>query len=125
MNISSVNTTTGYMSDKNLSSGSEKKMTDIAGSMINKDSVARIGVKGSMPIAEEQHLKKNIDRVIQAIQGPETTIERSVHEGTNHIVYKVKDKASGEVIREIPEEKLLDVAAKLMELIGIVVDEKI
>ncbi|NGZ76119.1 flagellar protein FlaG [Saccharibacillus alkalitolerans] len=68
-----------------------------------------------------QELKKAID----AIQGPQKTLEISVHEQTNAIMIKVLNRETGDMIREIPSEKILDVVAKMMEFTGILVDKKI
>lgn len=80
------------------------------------------GVKVS--IADE-HLIKTIERAVQSLQGPQTTLEISVHEKTHDIMVKVLNRDTGELIREIPPEKTLDLVAKMMEIAGILVDEKI
>lgn len=49
----------------------------------------------------------------------------SYHEGTNRIAVKILDKSTKEVIREIPPEKSLDAAAKMLELVGVLFDEKV
>lgn len=51
--------------------------------------------------------------------------EFSVHEKTKEILIKVIDVKTDEVIREIPPEKILDMVAKLCELAGVFVDEKV
>ncbi len=76
-----------------------------------------------IPVSEEQ-LIRAIDRAIHAMQGKSTSLEFSVHDQTNQIMVKVLDKDTGEVIREIPPEKSLDFVAKLMEMAGILVDER-
>ncbi|MBO9607980.1 MAG: flagellar protein FlaG [Paenibacillaceae bacterium] len=76
-----------------------------------------------IPISDEQ-LIRAIDRAIKAMQGPTTTFDFSVHEKTKQIVVKVLDKDTGEVIREIPPEKNLDLLAKLWEMAGILVDKR-
>jgi flagellar protein FlaG len=40
----------------------------------------------------------------------------SIHEGTGEIIVKLEDINTGEVIREIPPEKLLDLVAKMQEM---------
>ncbi|WP_145334518.1 flagellar protein FlaG [Paenibacillus xylanexedens] len=75
-------------------------------------------------VADEQ-LIKTIERAVQSLQGPETTLEISVHEKTHDIMVKVMNKDTGELIREIPREQTLDLVAKMMEIAGILVDEKI
>lgn len=73
----------------------------------------------------EQQLIQTIERAVKALQGPETTLDVSVHEKTRDIMVKVLNKDTGEIIREIPREKTLDLVAKMMEIAGIIVDEKI
>ena len=74
-------------------------------------------------IGEEQ-LVKAIEKANKALSGKYTTFEFSIHEETKEIMVKVLDKESGELIREIPNEKVLDMVAKLWELSGILIDEK-
>jgi flagellar protein FlaG len=47
-----------------------------------------------------------------------------VHEDTERIVVEVVNKDSGEVIRQIPPEYILDIMAKIDALLGVFVDEK-
>ena len=77
-----------------------------------------------IPISEEQ-LIRAIDRAIKAMQGVHTQLEFSVHEKTKEIMVKVRNVETGEIIREIPPEKTLDLVAKLWELAGILIDERI
>lgn len=51
-------------------------------------------------------------------------LEYSIHEGTNEIMVKVINSETNEVIREIPPEKILNMIAKLWELVGLMVDER-
>lgn len=78
----------------------------------------------SIPSGDE-HLIKAIDKAVKALQGPTTTLEMSVHEKTHQILVKVLNKETGELIREIPPEKTLDLVAKMMEIAGILIDEKV
>ena len=49
----------------------------------------------------------------------------SVHELTGRTVVKVVNKDTQKVIREVPPEKILDLAAKLEEMIGILFNERV
>lgn len=53
-----------------------------------------------------------------------TIAEFGIHEGTNRITIKIKDKDTDEIIREVPAEKTLDLIQKAWEMAGILVDEK-
>jgi flagellar protein FlaG len=74
-------------------------------------------------IGEEQ-LIVAIERANKAMQGINTSFRFSIHEGTKEIMVKVLDKDSGEIVREIPSEKILDMVAKMWELSGIFIDER-
>lgn len=72
----------------------------------------------------EQQLFKNIEQAVKAMRGRPTELQFDVHEQTHLVAVKVKDKETGEVLREIPPEKSLDFIAKLWEMAGLIVDEK-
>ena len=52
-------------------------------------------------------------------------LQFSVHETTGRTVVKVVDKETDKLIREIPPEEFLNLAAKLDEMIGIIFDKKV
>lgn len=100
---------------------------DIEVDNLNPQSVAQItalsGTNRQQQTIEDtvQQLQKAID----AIQGPPRTLEFSIHEKTNAIMIKVLNKETGDLIREVPPEKILDLAARMMEITGIIVDKKV
>lgn len=73
---------------------------------------------------QEQSLQE-LEKAIQAIQGPQKSLEISMHDKTHAIMIKVLNKETGDVIREVPSEKILDVVAKMMEFSGILVDKRV
>ncbi|WP_151733762.1 flagellar protein FlaG ['Paenibacillus yunnanensis' Narsing Rao et al. 2020] len=78
----------------------------------------------SVTTADEQVVKA-LDRALKALQGPTTTFEVSMHKETKTIMVKVLNKETGELIREVPPEKTLDLVANLMEAAGIIIDERV
>ncbi len=48
-----------------------------------------------------------------------------VHEATNRYLVKVVDVETEEVLREIPPERVLDIVARIEEMVGLVIDERI
>ncbi|GAE87814.1 flagellar protein FlaG [Acetivibrio straminisolvens] len=65
-----------------------------------------------------------IEKANKAINGIHTQLEFSVHEKSKEIMVKVIDSETKEVIREIPPEKILDMVAAMLEMAGIIVDER-
>lgn len=79
--------------------------------------------KRGLPVSDKVVLDA-IERVNRAISGANRRFEFSVHEKTKEIMIKVLDTDTNEVVREIPPEKILDMVAKMMEMAGIIVDER-
>ncbi len=76
-----------------------------------------------VPVGEKE-LIAAIEKANKALVGSETMFKFSIHEGTKEIMVRVINEETGEVIREIPPEKILDMVAKMWELAGIFVDER-
>lgn len=72
----------------------------------------------------EKELIEVIEKANQAITLPNTMFKFTIHEGTKEIMVRVINEETGEVIREIPPEKILDMVAKMWEMAGIFVDER-
>lgn len=79
-----------------------------------------------VPIQEvpKEKIESALRDINSKIRQTHTECQFSYHEETNRIAIKVLDQETGEVIREIPPEKTLDMIAKSLELAGILVDEK-
>lgn len=72
----------------------------------------------------ESTLTKAIEKANKALEPVYRRFEYSIHEKTGEVLVKVIDQGNDQVIREIPNEKFLDLMAKLQELIGLNIDEK-
>ncbi|HOQ37708.1 MAG TPA: flagellar protein FlaG [Acetivibrio sp.] len=79
--------------------------------------------KEALPISEKAFIEA-IEKANKAVRGAETQFEFSIHEKTKEIMVKVIDINTNEVIREIPPEKILDMVATMLEMAGIIVDER-
>lgn len=74
-------------------------------------------------LAEDQIIK-TIEKANKRLVGANKEMRMSVHEATKKINIKIIDKETEEVIVEYPPEKLLDIFAKMVELSGLIVDER-
>lgn len=79
--------------------------------------------KSQLPISEKVMLSA-IEKANKAVSMSGRTFEYKIHEKTKEIMIKVLDSDTGEVIREIPPEKTLDMVANMMEMAGLLVDER-
>ncbi|WP_339278964.1 flagellar protein FlaG [Paenibacillus sp. FSL W8-1187] len=123
MNVSSyssMNSTIAAASQSPARDGLDKSL------VINTTDALRLAeLRGAKPTVSDEQKIKAVDRAIKAMEGPHTKVEFSVHKETNAIMIKVLNKDTNELIREVPPEKTLDVAAKLMEIAGLLVDTRI
>lgn len=71
----------------------------------------------------EETMKKAISDINKQLSNTECVF--GVHEATNRVTIRIVDKSSKEVIKELPPEKTLDMIAKVWELAGLLVDEKL
>lgn len=77
-----------------------------------------------IPMSEEQWIRA-VEKALKQAQGPVTYLDFSVHKPTKEVMVRVINQETGEVIREIPPEKHLDLVANLMKMAGILVDKRI
>ncbi|MFK0524696.1 flagellar protein FlaG [Paenibacillus illinoisensis] len=121
----SASTSSSVSQQGDTSSASEMQRGDLKLSANNGLSLSQLEKQGAFLSIGEEHLIKTIENAVKSLQGPQTTLDISIHEKTHEIMVKVLNKDTGELIREIPPEKTLDLVAKMMELAGILVDEKV
>ena len=79
--------------------------------------------KKEMPISEKV-LIEAIEKANRAISGANRRFEFTIHEKTKEIMIKVIDSDTNDVVREIPPEKILDMVARMWEMLGLIVDER-
>ncbi|SNS48820.1 flagellar protein FlaG [Anaerovirgula multivorans] len=76
-------------------------------------------------IPSEEQVVKAIERANKSFEPFDRRFEISVHEKMNAVMVKVINTMNDEVIREIPPEKILDMVAYMLEVAGILIDEKV
>ncbi len=79
--------------------------------------------KAEPEIKISQDMLNEVEHEIQMMRN--VAIQFSVHEPTGRTIIRVVDKETEDLIREIPAEEFLDLAAKLDEMIGILFDKKV
>lgn len=72
----------------------------------------------------ERVVSDALDKANKVIASNNRRFEYSIHKKTHEIMIKVINTDTNEVVREIPPEKILDLIANLMQLAGLVVDER-
>lgn len=82
-------------------------------------------VEGGEHQVSEKELGKVVNDLNKWVQQTQSThLQFRLHEKLNEYYVEIVDDLTKEVVREVPSKKLLDVAAKMQEMIGLLVDEK-
>ncbi|MBC8317234.1 MAG: flagellar protein FlaG [Desulfobulbaceae bacterium] len=71
-----------------------------------------------------EELTSAVENIQARLDVMRTKLGFSIHEETDDIVIKVTDRESGDVIRQIPSEEVMELRARLDELVGIIFDKK-
>ena len=93
----------------------------------DKTGVLQKGEKAHQPVQEPNtaHLKElaaDVQKNLQIMHNVD--LQFSVHEASGRVMIVVREESTGKVIREIPPREILNLAAKLDEIIGLLVDKK-
>ena len=70
--------------------------------------------------AKVERIAEAMDKYVNSIQ---KDLHITVHNSTGKVIVKVISEENGKVIKEIPSEELLDLAAKLEEMTGALFNE--
>jgi flagellar protein FlaG len=88
-------------------------------------------VKTEEAIVQEKRDKAEITQEMLNVVGENfkmmhgVDLNFSIHEATGRTVVKVINSDTGEMVREIPPEQVLNLAAKIDEMMGILFDQKV
>lgn len=79
--------------------------------------------------AAQRETRDKIERIAQAmdnyVKSTERDLEIQVHQATGNIMVKVISKEDGRIVREIPPEEMLNLAAKMEQMVGFLFDENV
>ena len=71
---------------------------------------------------QDQQVRKAVETLNKKMSNSEAVF--GFHEDTNRVTIKIVDKSTKEVIKELPPEKTLDMIARVWEMAGILIDER-
>lgn len=84
----------------------------------NKDS------KGDNNKLDKVELEKAANQLNDKFDLSNRALQFSVHEKTGEVFVKIVNRATNDVIMEIPSTELLDLKAKIDEMVGLIIDRK-
>jgi len=77
----------------------------------------------SVELPDMQVMAEDLQNNLKVLH--DVNLQFSVHQASGQVVVAVTDRESGEIIREIPSREMLQLAAKLEEMMGMLFDQKI
>ena len=80
------------------------------------------GEQGQDQQAYHEKIRKAVETLNKKMPNSEAVF--GIHEDTNRVTIKIVDKSTKEVIKELPPEKTLDMIARVWEMAGILIDER-
>jgi len=72
-----------------------------------------------------EKLERAAEKLTQAARVFDYRLRFKIHEDTKRIIVQVIDEKSGEVLNEVPPEKILNLVAEIWRLVGLLVDERV
>ena len=96
----------------------DTKETDKNGKDGNRDDS-----QAQQTISENSQIKKAVDEINKKAHNSEAVF--GIHDATNRVTIKIVDKDTKKVLKEYPPEKTLDMIAKVWEMAGLLVDQKL
>ncbi|MBN2325404.1 MAG: flagellar protein FlaG [Spirochaetes bacterium] len=79
---------------------------------------------GKDVLADKVYLNRAIGKLKDAGDIFKRRLDFKIDDETNRVVVKVIDTETNKVVKEIPPEQLVRLAAKIQEMIGLLVDEE-
>ena len=71
-----------------------------------------------------KEMEKTVAQINRTTEAFNISFRFKLHEGSERYIMQVVDIERNEVIKEIPAKKLLDLAAHIKDMIGLLLDEK-
>lgn len=85
--------------------------------------------KENVTSAREEVPREEVEKTVEKLNRLMGLIEKKlkfeVHEKSHRIMVTIIDEKSGEVLREVPPKKVLDMLSSFTEYIGLLVDKKV
>lgn len=93
----------------------------------NEDNVIFLGKErdSDKRYDKEEELRKKVEGLNKFTEVTFTNLSFKLHEKTERYFVQVVEQGTNEVVREIPQEKFLDMVGQMMEFMGLIIDEKI
>ncbi len=73
----------------------------------------------------EEKVKESVKDINDIVDKVKEGLSFKMHDKTDTLMVQVVDIKTREVIKELPPEEILDLSARIQEMVGILIDEKV
>ncbi len=81
------------------------------------------GQQLSRPVVEAPEVEQAVSRLNKALEALNRDLAISVHEDEGKLIIQVTDPSTGEVVRQIPPERVLEVEESIDNIVGLFVND--
>lgn len=107
-NVNNNSPSKGYESALSSTTADMKYETDKENDAVNKEDIAKVA-----------------DQLKSKIESTNKSLKFFIHDATGQMAVKIINKDTNEVIKEIPAKELLDLKAKIDDMVGLLIDKEI
>jgi|GEM_PF-6814222 len=79
---------------------------------------------GKMDDTTKHAILESIREANESVQYMQKSLHFRVHEGSGQLIVEVEDMRTGEILREVPPEEMLDTMVKIKTAIGALIDKE-
>lgn len=110
---------------KVMEGGARREVRETQRSDMDSRSARREAAESPEAAPEGRAVEEAVVRLNATMQALSIRLKFERHEAAGQFMVRVIEEDSGEVIREIPPERTLDMVAYLKRVAGIILDEKV
>lgn len=104
----------------------EKNREKIEVNNSNKSRIDSLQEKEDYSAKElEEDVKESVKDINEIVEKVKEDLAFEIHDETERMMVKVVDRKTQEVIKELPPEEMLDLSARIHEMVGLLIDEKV
>jgi flagellar protein FlaG len=102
----------------------QPKITPQADATPAQTATAQLVQNQPEPMVSEQELKQAIQQANQSFAGSNEAVSFTYEEKLGQLFVQITDRASGEVIREVPSKEFIQHQVAMKELVGLLLDKQ-
>jgi len=123
MRVDSLESLSNRQIDKNNSNNQSTRVNRNDNSERNPESLREKQEYSEQELEDE--VRESVKDINEIVDKVKEGLSFQIHEDTEKMMVKVVDLKTDEVIKELPPEEMLDLQARIHEMVGILIDETV